>query len=214
MTVAQLATSIAPPIFCGGQVRFQACARNTGSSTPARLERKGWTAPPGPRAANGKCPTAQRYRNSPYAEMLPHETTAATRCGRLCNFSEQPDSLSRKPLRSWDLDDFDEVACLLTSELASNAVLHAGTAFQIIVDLEPPDLLVEVVDFAPSLRFGRTAQRPEVWHGPGDRGGSCGPLGSAYPRSSQGGVVLPSARKPVSVAHVTTRSSLRFRHRS
>jgi anti-sigma regulatory factor (Ser/Thr protein kinase) len=54
-------------------------------------------------------------------------------------------------LAAWDLDDLDEVACLLTGELASNAVLHAGTAFQVTVDLNPPELLVEVLDFAPSL---------------------------------------------------------------
>ncbi len=53
-------------------------------------------------------------------------------------------------LEAWDLDDLDEVACLLTSELAANAVVHAGTAFQVTVHLDPPELLVEVVDFAPS----------------------------------------------------------------
>lgn len=54
-------------------------------------------------------------------------------------------------LAAWDLDDLDDVACLLTSELASNAVRHAGTAFQVTIDLDPPELLVEVIDLAPLL---------------------------------------------------------------
>lgn len=61
-------------------------------------------------------------------------------------------------LAAWDLDDLDEVACLLTGELASNAVRHARTAFRVTVHLDPNELRVEVVDFAPSLPVPGEAQ--------------------------------------------------------
>jgi anti-sigma regulatory factor (Ser/Thr protein kinase) len=54
-------------------------------------------------------------------------------------------------LAAWDLDDLNEVACLLTSELASNAVRHAGTAFWVTMDLDLSELRVEVADLAPLL---------------------------------------------------------------
>ena len=54
-------------------------------------------------------------------------------------------------LAAWDLNDLNEVACLLTGELASNAIRHAHTTFRLAVELSPPELLVEVVDLAPSL---------------------------------------------------------------
>jgi anti-sigma regulatory factor (Ser/Thr protein kinase) len=54
-------------------------------------------------------------------------------------------------LAAWDLDDLSEVACLLTSELASNAVRHVGAPYQLALELDPPELRVEVVD--PSQRL-------------------------------------------------------------
>jgi hypothetical protein len=54
-------------------------------------------------------------------------------------------------LAVWDLDDLNDVACLLTGELASNAVVHARTAFQVAMDFDPPELRVEVIDLAPLL---------------------------------------------------------------
>lgn len=54
-------------------------------------------------------------------------------------------------LASWDLDDLSEVACLLSSELASNAVRHVGALYQLVLELDPPELRVEVVD--PSRRL-------------------------------------------------------------
>lgn len=49
-------------------------------------------------------------------------------------------------LAAWDLDDLAEVAVLLTSELATNAVVHARTACTITVEHRPPDLVIEVSD--------------------------------------------------------------------
>jgi anti-sigma regulatory factor (Ser/Thr protein kinase) len=50
-------------------------------------------------------------------------------------------------LASWDLDDMGEVASLLTSELVTNAVLHAKTAFHLSVQSDDDrEVLIEVTD--------------------------------------------------------------------
>jgi anti-sigma regulatory factor (Ser/Thr protein kinase) len=49
-------------------------------------------------------------------------------------------------LAAWELCDLDDVACLLSSELASNAVHHASTKYTVSVAFDPPELAVEVVD--------------------------------------------------------------------
>lgn len=60
-------------------------------------------------------------------------------------------------LRGWGLRRMAEVATLLTSELATNAVVHARTGFQVTAAYRPPELVVEVHDAAgagptPSVR--------------------------------------------------------------
>jgi hypothetical protein len=54
-------------------------------------------------------------------------------------------------LDAWDLESFQEVACLLTSELAANAVAHAKTVYRVIAEWKFPDLRVQVVDRSPVL---------------------------------------------------------------
>lgn len=49
-------------------------------------------------------------------------------------------------LRVWHLDDLTEVAQLLTSEVVTNAVLHARSAFRVTATWTPPELVVEVWD--------------------------------------------------------------------
>jgi two-component sensor histidine kinase len=49
-------------------------------------------------------------------------------------------------LEAWDLCDVSAVACLLTSELAANAVRHAATAYRVTLELVPPELRIEVSD--------------------------------------------------------------------
>jgi anti-sigma regulatory factor (Ser/Thr protein kinase) len=39
-----------------------------------------------------------------------------------------------------------DTACLLTSELVANAVVHAGAAVELVVDLDRARLAVEVID--------------------------------------------------------------------
>lgn len=54
-------------------------------------------------------------------------------------------------LAAWEMDDLVEVAQLLTSELVTNVVLHAKTAFQVAVEAEPPVARVEVHDAVEHL---------------------------------------------------------------
>jgi anti-sigma regulatory factor (Ser/Thr protein kinase) len=55
-------------------------------------------------------------------------------------------------------DDVAADAALLTSELASNVVLHAGTSFEVLVDQVDGHIRVTVVDESPEPP---TVQRPE-----------------------------------------------------
>jgi anti-sigma regulatory factor (Ser/Thr protein kinase) len=48
-------------------------------------------------------------------------------------------------------DEVGELAVLLVSELASNAVLHARTPFELVVDTDPERVRVEVHDGNPTL---------------------------------------------------------------
>lgn len=62
-------------------------------------------------------------------------------------------------LAAWDVDDVGELAALLTSEVVTNVVLHARTAFRVAIELVPPDVVVEVWDASPvlpRLRLGGT----------------------------------------------------------
>lgn len=53
-------------------------------------------------------------------------------------------------LAAWDLDDLTEVALLLTSEVVTNAVRHAKSAFTVTVSTVPPKVTVEVSDNSPA----------------------------------------------------------------
>jgi hypothetical protein len=45
-------------------------------------------------------------------------------------------------LDAWDLGHLSEVACLLTSELAANAVSHVGSRYRLIVEWEGSQLRI------------------------------------------------------------------------
>jgi anti-sigma regulatory factor (Ser/Thr protein kinase) len=52
----------------------------------------------------------------------------------------------RHVMDAWGCDDPDDVAVLLTSEIVSNAVLHAATALSVEIQLEQERLRVAVRD--------------------------------------------------------------------
>ena len=60
-------------------------------------------------------------------------------------------------LHEWHVPDEPvETACLLATELVTNAVLHAGTHLQVVVEATDTTLRVEVVDDADQLPVTRT----------------------------------------------------------
>lgn len=55
-------------------------------------------------------------------------------------------------LAAWELEELTDVAVLLTSEVVTNAIKHARSAFLLAVQHDPSQLLVEVQD--------RSTERP------------------------------------------------------
>ena len=49
-------------------------------------------------------------------------------------------------LESWQLDALSDTTCLLTSELATNAVLHARTSYAVVVTRSREGVRVDVLD--------------------------------------------------------------------
>ena len=62
----------------------------------------------------------------------------------------------RRVLVDWELEDLVETVALLTSELATNAVLHARTDFAVLLTREAEDVRVDVLD--------RSAVQPQRRH--------------------------------------------------
>jgi hypothetical protein len=52
----------------------------------------------------------------------------------------------RRVLSDWALEDLVDTVTLLTSELATNSVLHARTAFAVVVSRSSAELRVDVLD--------------------------------------------------------------------
>lgn len=52
-------------------------------------------------------------------------------------------------LRDWELDDFADVAALLTSEVVTNAVLHARTTITLTIEREDNAVRICVTDASP-----------------------------------------------------------------
>jgi hypothetical protein len=53
---------------------------------------------------------------------------------------------TRGVLRDWGLEELTDTVVLLTSELATNAVLHARTAFAVVVSRTKSGVRVDVLD--------------------------------------------------------------------
>ncbi len=61
-------------------------------------------------------------------------------------------SFVRRTLNAWDCQDPEDVVVLLTSEVVTNAVIHASTAIRLELSLaEDRTLLVETTDRHPGL---------------------------------------------------------------
>lgn len=57
----------------------------------------------------------------------------------------------RAVLLDWDLEDLIDPLMLLTSEVTTNAVLHARTPFAVVVALADDEVRIDVLDGSPVL---------------------------------------------------------------
>jgi serine phosphatase RsbU (regulator of sigma subunit)/anti-sigma regulatory factor (Ser/Thr protein kinase) len=75
----------------------------------------------------------------------------------------------RRALESWGAGDLADEAVLATSELVTNAVVHAGTPVRVVLDLDAGGLRLEVEDLHPhrTLPLGLEGPPDESEHGRG-----------------------------------------------
>ncbi|QYG95031.1 ATP-binding protein [Iamia sp. SCSIO 61187] len=76
----------------------------------------------------------------------PHHVLVAVNLGSSPEAASQARSVVRDLLRQGRRPDLVDTACLLTSELVANAVVHAGSPVELVVDLDDARLAVEVID--------------------------------------------------------------------
>ncbi|HEX6878589.1 MAG TPA: SpoIIE family protein phosphatase [Nocardioidaceae bacterium] len=75
----------------------------------------------------------------------------------------------RQTLQEWGADDLTDEAVLATSELVTNAVVHAGTPVRVGLEVDAQGLRLEVQDLHPHRALPLGVQRPddEAEHGRG-----------------------------------------------
>lgn len=76
----------------------------------------------------------------------PHHILVATELGPNLKAPAEARSVVGDLLRQGRRPDLVDVACLLTSELVTNAVIHVGAPIELVVDLDHARLAVEVID--------------------------------------------------------------------
>lgn len=57
--------------------------------------------------------------------------------------------LTQRTLAAWGLDFLGDTACLLVSELTTNAILHARSAVEVVLQSQPTGVQVDVCDNSP-----------------------------------------------------------------
>ncbi len=80
----------------------------------------------------------------------PHRVLVATELDSSLEAAAHARQVVRGLLRQSHRADLVETACLLTSELVGNAVVHAGVPVELVVDLDRDGLAIEVIDCSPS----------------------------------------------------------------
>lgn len=76
----------------------------------------------------------------------PHHVLVAVALAASVEAAAQARHVVRDLLRQGRRPDLVDTACLLTSELVANAVVHAGAPVELVVDLDRARLAVEVID--------------------------------------------------------------------
>lgn len=88
----------------------------------------------------------------------PHHVLVAVALAASVQAASQARHVVRDLLRQGHRPDLVDTACLLTSELVTNAVVHAGAAVELVVDLDRARLAVEVIDASEVGPTPREAQ--------------------------------------------------------
>lgn len=76
----------------------------------------------------------------------PHHVLVATELAPDAEAAGQARTVVRDLLRQGRRPEMVETACLLTSELVANAIVHAGAPVELVVDLDRSRLAIEVID--------------------------------------------------------------------
>lgn len=76
----------------------------------------------------------------------PHHVLVATQLAPDVEAAAQARTVVRDLLRQGRRPEMVETACLLTSELVANAIVHAGAPVELVVDLDRTRLAIEVID--------------------------------------------------------------------
>jgi anti-sigma regulatory factor (Ser/Thr protein kinase) len=87
----------------------------------------------------------------------PHHVLVAVALAASMEAASQARGVVRDLLRQGHRPDMVDTACLLTSELVANAVVHAGAPVELVVDLDKARLAVEVIDASSSRLAPRDA---------------------------------------------------------
>lgn len=72
--------------------------------------------------------------------------------------ASQARGVVRDLLRQGHRPDMADTACLLTSELVTNALVHSGTPVELVVDLDKARLAIEVIDASTDSPIPRHAE--------------------------------------------------------
>lgn len=88
----------------------------------------------------------------------PHHVLVAVALASSVEAASQARHVVRDLLRQGHRDDMVDTACLLTSELVANAVVHAGAPVELVVDLDKARLAVEVIDASGDEAVPRHAE--------------------------------------------------------
>jgi anti-sigma regulatory factor (Ser/Thr protein kinase) len=87
----------------------------------------------------------------------PHHVLVAVALAASTEAAHQARTVVRDLLRQGHRPDMVDTACLLTSELVANAVVHAGAPVELVVDLDRARLAVEVIDASTDAPLARDA---------------------------------------------------------
>jgi anti-sigma regulatory factor (Ser/Thr protein kinase) len=88
----------------------------------------------------------------------PHHVLVAVALAPSTEAASQARGVVRDLLRQGQRPDMVDTACLLTSELVANAVIHAGAPVELVVDLDKARLAVEVIDASETDLAPRDAE--------------------------------------------------------